>query len=215
MFSATQQMYRNILKSYEKANFLFEQGIQYKKNQLNRWRNGQIKKLTSGGNATGQQPLENKTEDAKRALYVNNDVLHRNRLTAICENQMNLSTIEEAKEEKKVDLDFKIGGEVLPAIKDKLPNIEHTFVNPIINKGLMEQEQVSLVPVGETHADFSSLKVYKKRNFSDGNKDFTACAMFFGENIGQLENIFQAHCSFNGDRSEEEISNKMNSTLLV
>ncbi|XP_066260590.1 uncharacterized protein [Euwallacea similis] len=111
----------------------------------------------------------------------------------------------ESLDQKSEILDFKIGGEV------------HAFVNPIISKGLMEQEQVSLVPVGEPLTDFSSLKVYKKRTFADGGKDFSACAMFLsGETVSQLEHIFQTHCSFGGDRGEEDITaGKLNTTLTV
>ncbi|KAH1001967.1 hypothetical protein HUJ04_005919 [Dendroctonus ponderosae] len=117
-------------------------------------------------------------------------------------------------EEKNDGLEFKIGGEVLPTIKgaDAIP----AFVNPIISKGLMEQEQVSLVPVGESHSDFSSLKVYKKRNMPEAGKDFQACTMFLSaETVTQLENIFQAHCSFGSDRAEEDLTGKISSTLVA
>ncbi|CAH1128390.1 unnamed protein product [Ceutorhynchus assimilis] len=225
----TQQIYRNILKSYEKAaNYLFERDTYwpyYKKKQAIRWSNRSNNKNHCDIRQNNYKDVDSKnieneltsveTEEDKCDIKNNNCSMRteaeNNKLT----QDPILATIEETLENKKLDLDFKIGGEVLPALKipDK-PNIDHPFV---ITKGFIDQEKVSLVPVGESHSDFSSLKVYKKRSFNDGNnKDFAACAMFLGESLGQLEHIFQSHCSFSGgDRSEDEITSKMNSTLLV
>lgn len=63
---------------------------------------------------------------------------------------------EKPKEKKKTD--FKVGGCVInrPKKCNAKPNL-----NP------METDEVSLVPLGESHADFSSLKVFKKRSLSE------------------------------------------------
>lgn len=146
--------------------------------------------------------------------------------TTICDNEKRpLITSEDvrskdAETEKKVDLDFRIGEPVLPTIKnfEKIPSIDHKFINPFISKGFLEQEQVSLVPVGETQSDFSSLKVYKKRSFPDGHKDIhIPCTIFqTGEVLTQIENGDQTNTCCSGEnRYEEEITNKVNSALVV
>lgn len=125
----------------------------------------------------------------------------------------------ENESDKMKDLDFKIGGVVLPPIKnfEKIPSIDHNFINPYITKGLLEQEQVSLIPVGESQSDFSSLKVYKKKGFCEGAKDLhIPCTIFQSCDNLTNENLDQTHSSFSSDyRYEEEISNKINSALVV
>ncbi|KAL1514137.1 hypothetical protein ABEB36_003446 [Hypothenemus hampei] len=227
LLAATQRVYKNILKTYERGNSLSERGIFYTKRKLIVRTKNQMKpeplivlqesinnRKESVENHTNNQSVCDTTKDHCVSFGANTEIIES---SLINPNQTILDLVEDkAKEiEKKIDLDFKIGGEVLPAIKDKIPNIDHAYVNPILSKGLMEQEQVSLVPVGETFSDFSSLKVYKKRNVPETGKDFS-CAMFLsGENVTHLEHIFQTHCSFSSERSEDDIGNKINSTLTV
>lgn len=63
-------------------------------------------------------------------------------------------------EKRKTELDFKVGGYML------------TRVRSLDGEGRQywQNEEVSLIPVGESQSDFSSLKVYKKRAFSDSDQ---------------------------------------------
>lgn len=72
--------------------------------------------------------------------------------------------------EEKAEFDFKVGGSVTPRV---CPDVRSKYCMGVENSetpikycppGLgLENEEVSLVPVGETQSDFSSLRVYKKR----------------------------------------------------
>lgn len=74
-------------------------------------------------------------------------------------------------EEPKTDLDFKVGESVLSRVRsfEKLsnPDILHYCSAYRGRKPFLDHEEISLVPVGETQSDFSSLKVYKRRNSLD------------------------------------------------
>lgn len=72
--------------------------------------------------------------------------------------------------EEKAEFDFKVGGVVTPRVcsdmrkycmgMDSSDVISVKYCPPGLG---LENEEVSLVPVGETQSDFSSLRVYKKR----------------------------------------------------
>ncbi|XP_017784797.1 PREDICTED: uncharacterized protein LOC108568307 [Nicrophorus vespilloides] len=70
-----------------------------------------------------------------------------------------LEELDEESENKKAELDFKVGGCVLSRVK----SFEKTGKYCTLNNNLLEPDEVSLIPVGESHPDFSSLKVFKKR----------------------------------------------------
>ncbi|KAF5271344.1 hypothetical protein FQA39_LY08142 [Lamprigera yunnana] len=102
--------------------------------------------------------------------------------------QAHFSTIEETQEENlvtivntestnldnvnKIESDFKVGGLVLSRGRslEKLNGADYPKfygLNTSLSTSNIINEEVSLVPVGESHADFSSLRVYKKRSISD------------------------------------------------
>ncbi|KAJ8910214.1 hypothetical protein NQ315_013791 [Exocentrus adspersus] len=75
---------------------------------------------------------------------------------------------------RKTELDLKIEGNVLSQVKNlgKTTNTDifkYCGLNVTCsNKTILDQdEEVSLIPVGESQSDFSSLKVYKKRSLSE------------------------------------------------
>lgn len=74
-------------------------------------------------------------------------------------------------ENKKTELDFKVGSCVLNHIRnfEKLAggDIRKFCGLRTLNGAVLENDEVSLVPLGELETDFSSLKVYKKRSNSD------------------------------------------------
>lgn len=74
------------------------------------------------------------------------------------------------KTEKLTDLEFKVGGTVLSRVRsfEKLSNPDLLKYCGFSNrKSIIDQDEVSLIPVGESQSDFSSLKVFKKRSLSD------------------------------------------------
>lgn len=99
-------------------------------------------------------------------------------------DQQTFNTILETDEEssgdpqpplKKTELEFKVGGCVLSRVKP----FESTDIRKycglkttINNNTILESEEVSLIPVGETQPDFSSLKVYKKRCMSEPGRSY-------------------------------------------
>lgn len=199
MVGRYQQIYRTILKSYEQASYWFERSNYYQKKKP-------ICETNKSVQPESSDDVEedcSKTKNELRVTFVDEPEV----LVSSTEN-LNQSLVkvgEGCASDLDQRTDFKIGGEI------------HTFVNPILSKGLMDQEQVSLVPVGEPLTDFSSLKVYKKRHFSDGCKDFSACSMFLSsETVNQLEHIFQTHCTFSSERDEDDhVTTKLNSTVTT
>lgn len=75
--------------------------------------------------------------------------------------------------EKKTDFDFIVENSILSRVNsfDKMSStdiLKYCGLNAVYNnKPILDQDEVSLIPVGESHSDFSSLKVYKKRSMSD------------------------------------------------
>lgn len=85
-------------------------------------------------------------------------------LSSGCESASTVSS------EEKAEFDFKVGGAVTPRVCTDLRKyclgVDSSEITPVkyCPPGLgLENEEVSLVPVGETQSDFSSLRVYKKR----------------------------------------------------
>lgn len=130
------------------------------------------------------------------------------------------STIEETKEgqcedsksDKKTDLDFKVGGTVLSRVRsfEKLSNpdiIKYCCFNN--RKSIIEQDEVSLIPVGESQSDFSSLKVYKKRSFS------APAGVHANEGNGSEEEENGSACSDESGYEEEDLASSVSNVVLV
>lgn len=118
---------------------------------------------------------------------------------------------EEQEYEKKTELDFKVGGAVLSRVRsfEKLSNpdlLKYCCINN--KKQLLDQEEVSLVPVGETHADFSSLKVFKRRTLSDPNYRRMSEGNASDDEIGSA-------CSDESGYEEEDIISSIGNIVLV
>lgn len=93
------------------------------------------------------------------------------------ETNEELNNNKESSIAKKTELDFKVGGCVLNRF-ERLSNRDirkfcsglKTLTNSNNNNNnnnVLESDEVSLVPLGESEADFSSLKVFKKRSNSE------------------------------------------------
>lgn len=108
--------------------------------------------------------------------------------------------VEEAKPKNKTDLDFKVGGCVLARARS------FERVNADILKCL-GGEEVSLIPVGESHADFSSLKVFKKRSLPETLMRFESEDREEGEN--------DSACSDESGYEEEELTSSVANIVLV
>lgn len=89
-------------------------------------------------------------------------------------------------EPTKTELDFKIGESVLSRVRsfERISNgnirkfcgmksclLNNNNNNNNISHNILDCDEVSLIPVGESHADFSSLKVFKKRCLSEADKE--------------------------------------------
>lgn len=73
-------------------------------------------------------------------------------------------------DKRKTELDFKVGCSVLARVRSFESGSTDSlkcriFNNNLYNNNILANDEVSLVPVGESHSDFSSLKVFKKRSF--------------------------------------------------
>ncbi|XP_050308913.1 protein FAM43A [Anthonomus grandis grandis] len=162
-------------------------------------------KLSSIEEILGEEEIPNELLTKNQQMYRNILKTYERENVALSDKysliktSTNITTEETPKAPKKSDnVDFKIGGQVHPST---LSNVEHQFSTPILSKGFIEQEQVSLVPVGEASlSDFSSLKVFKKKNGECGNN--SVGYNFYNETVSQLDSIFQAHCSFEGVEEE-------------
>lgn len=95
-------------------------------------------------------------------------------LSSGCESASTFNSNEDQQvDETKNELDFKLGGTVLSSINRltnctdvrKFCGIKHH--NLRVYQEIPDADEVSLVPVGESHNDFSSLKVFKKRTTND------------------------------------------------
>ncbi|XP_064212990.1 protein FAM43A [Tribolium castaneum] len=104
--------------------------------------------------------------------------------------------ISEEDEPKKTDLDFKVGGCVLARVRS------FERVNAYCGLKILGNEEVSLVPVGESQADFSSLKVFKRRSL-----DTRELCEEEGEN--------ESACSDESGYEEEEVNSSVANIVLV
>lgn len=119
---------------------------------------------------------------------------------------------EEGKPEKKTDLDFKVGGTVLSRVRsfEKLSNpdlIKYCGFNN--RKSIIDQDEVSLIPVGETQSDFSSLKVYKKRSLSD------PIGTHSNDDNGSEDEENGSACSDESGYEEEDLASSVSNIVLV
>ncbi|KAF7273259.1 hypothetical protein GWI33_014024 [Rhynchophorus ferrugineus] len=122
------------------------------------------------------------------------------------------------KTDKWTELDFKIGGTVLTTVKsiEKLPSIDLKVVGPFVNKCLLGQDEVSLIPVGETETDFSSLKVYKKRNVSECGKDVLVYSIFHSGDMTQNEKEDESQITnLETNIYEDELSSRIDNIVMV
>ncbi|XP_060518802.1 uncharacterized protein LOC132697371 [Cylas formicarius] len=119
--------------------------------------------------------------------------------------------------DKKAELDFKVGGSVLPRVCsfEKVHSVDLLKHSAYNSKTVLGHEEVSLVPVGESSSDFSSLKVYKKRSVSEGNKDLFVYSIV--QNEEHTNNDDEEFRSSYSDESgyEEEINSSIGSIVLV
>lgn len=118
----------------------------------------------------------------------------------------------------KTDIDFKVGGCVLARVRSfervnsdvlKYCGLNYSHNN---NKSLLNTEEVSLIPVGESQADFSSLKVFKKRNSVESNRDIGN----YGEDQEEeCEGGDESACSDESGYEEEELTSSVANIVLV
>ncbi|CAG9863340.1 unnamed protein product [Phyllotreta striolata] len=120
--------------------------------------------------------------------------------------------LDNIEEEKKTELDFKVGGAVLSRVRsfERLSNpdiLKYCGING--KKQLPDHDEVSLIPVGESHqADFSSLKVFKKRALSEpGSRHSLESAGSDDEN--------DSACSDESGYEEEELASSVGNIILV
>lgn len=124
---------------------------------------------------------EHKDDDLSwfRRTDIQNDIIpldsDEGSLSSGCESASTFNSAEEqtpTEETNKPEPEFKVGGTVLSSI-DRLTNC--TDVRKYCGlkhhlrmcQEIPDAEEVSLIPVGETPSDFSSLKVFKKRAEKD------------------------------------------------
>lgn len=122
-------------------------------------------------------------------------------------------------ENKKTDLDFKVGGSVLARVRsfERIANtdiLKYCGLNNNLynNKSLLNHEEVSLIPVGESHTDFSSLKVFKKKTVPE--RDISAFEVDETDGNGSEEENGSA-CSDESGYEEEEIASSVSNIVLV
>lgn len=119
---------------------------------------------------------------------------------------------EENKTEKKTDLDFKVGETVLSRVRsfEKLSNPDLIkFCGFNNRKSILDQDEVSLIPVGESQSDFSSLKVYKKRNVTDRSGPQS------NDGNGSEEEENGSACSDESGYEEEDVASSVSNIVLV
>lgn len=147
----------------------------------------------------------------------------------IAEESYPEDTNTESKPEKKTELDFKVGGSVLARVRsfERIANsdiLKYCGLNNNMynnNKSIMGHDEVSLIPVGESQqSDFSSLKVFKKRNSEPFAKDFSS---FLNSSSSEGENDPTncedeengSACSDESGYEEEEIASSVANIVLV
>ncbi|KAL3282945.1 hypothetical protein HHI36_006103 [Cryptolaemus montrouzieri] len=118
-------------------------------------------------------------------------------------------------EKKKTELDFKVGGSVLSRVRSfesgSTDNLKcRLFNNNLYSSTMLVNDEVSLVPVGETHSDFSSLKVFKKKVTPARDSDY------FDENhkFSREDDAGSAYSDESG-YEEEELASSVANVILV
>ncbi|KAJ8979523.1 hypothetical protein NQ317_004127 [Molorchus minor] len=129
----------------------------------------------------------------------------------IHEQEVNTSLVE-----RKTDLDFKVGESMLIRVRSQEKNshneiLKYCGLNSIYsNKAIMEQDEVSLIPVGESQTDFSSLKVYKRRGISQ-----PSCVINIHDGNGSEEDENSSACSDESGYEEDELASSVGSIVLL
>lgn len=117
---------------------------------------------------------------------------------------------------KKTDVDFIVENSMLSRVKgfEKISNtdiLKYCGLNSVYNnKPILDQNEVSLIPVGENHSDFSSLKVYKKRSMSDP----TYVINIHNRNDFEEEENVSA-CSDESGFEEDDLASSIGNIVLV
>ncbi|XP_018572779.1 uncharacterized protein LOC108912099 [Anoplophora glabripennis] len=118
--------------------------------------------------------------------------------------------------EKKTDLEFIVGNNMLSRVRsfEKIANtdiLKYCGLNTAYNNTpILDQDEVSLIPVGESHSDFSSLKVYKKRSMSEP----TYLINIRNRNDFEEEENGSA-CSDESGFEEDELASSIGNIVLV
>lgn len=117
---------------------------------------------------------------------------------------------------KKTDPDFKVGGCVLARASsfEKVNSdiLKYCGLNYSKNNSILGNDEVSLIPVGESQSDFSSLKVFKKKNAPDPPRDV---AFFEEQDGGGSEDENDSACSDESGYEEEELTSSVANIVLV
>ncbi|CAH0556456.1 unnamed protein product [Brassicogethes aeneus] len=129
------------------------------------------------------------------------------------------SIVEAKPENKKTELDFKVGGSVLARVRsfERIANSDilkycGLNTNMYSNKSMLAHEEVSLIPIGESQTDFSSLKVFKKKNSTERVANPFNVDEIDG-NGSEEEN--GSACSDESGYEEEEITSSVSNIILV
>ncbi|RZC33078.1 PID 2 domain containing protein [Asbolus verrucosus] len=138
----------------------------------------------------------------------------------ISEEFMEAQDGEKSKPNKKTDLDFKVGGCVLSRVRS-FERINSDILkycglnyNNNSSKSILGTEEVSLIPVGESQADFSSLKVFKKKSTTEQGKD-VCCFESEERDAEGSEGENDSACSDESGYEEEEITSSVANIVLV
>ncbi|KAK9869616.1 hypothetical protein WA026_003364 [Henosepilachna vigintioctopunctata] len=132
-----------------------------------------------------------------------------------------MSIVEEEEESsrddrKKTEFDFKFGGNVLSRTRNfdsgSTDNLKcRLFNNNLYNSSILANDEVSLVPVGEMHCDFSSLKVFKKRGTP--MKDLSSPEEHSKDSKGEEDT--RSACSDESGYEEEELASSVANIISV
>lgn len=134
--------------------------------------------------------------------------------------------IEPEETTRKTELDFKVGGSVLNRVKslDRLGNRDMRrycgLRSTNLSTNILQNEEVSLVPVGESQTDFSSLKVFKKRLQNEQHQDSRDSKFLMNNNDEDCEDNYDEEsgsaCSDESGYDEViDCSNSITKIVLV
>ncbi|XP_030748224.1 uncharacterized protein LOC115876554 [Sitophilus oryzae] len=234
IFKSSRQIYKEILKYYDCANIFDYHNKHITKNNTNRSplkeKNSQRHSVSFSDQEIKEILLETKEDDLETLTDNSLATDESNTDNTSYEDERFDESLEDAstndsdsirdpnEADKRTELDFKIGGTVLPTVKslEKLQTIDLKVVGPYVNKCLLGQEEVSLIPVGETETDFSSLKVYKKRSMSECGKDLLMYSIFHSSDVAQNEKDDEARStSSESSLYEDDLSSKIDHIVMV